>query len=138
MLDRPKDHDGAYADMIDRTSSEGASPARVGSPVRLARRASALPHDQMEFTNALLEALAGMAVRSPRRQADLGVSLRRAGLDPDPERVAFALQDLLDDGCVGGMVELSDGGMLLTVTTTGIDRLAGTSRRHVLHDLTGR
>jgi len=84
-----------------------------------------------EYAEALLAALAGMAVRSPRRQADLGVALRRAGLASEPMRLRVALQSLQRDGCVNGLVPLEDGGLLLQVTAHGIERLSHSVRRFV-------
>jgi hypothetical protein len=84
-----------------------------------------------EYAEALLAALAGMAVRSPRRQADLGVALRRSGLASEPVRLQAALQSLQRDGCVDGLVPLEDGGVLLQVTSRGIERLSHTVSRFI-------
>jgi hypothetical protein len=85
-----------------------------------------------DFDDALLAALAQMAVRSHRRQADLDVAVRRAGLLVGPDRLRAALQRLQDDGCVERVVPLADGGVLVSVTGRGIERLSHTSRRHVV------
>jgi hypothetical protein len=95
-------------------SAAGITPGVVGT--------------DFEYAEALLAALAGMAVRSPRRQADLGVALRRSGLAADPTRLGLALQSLQNDGCVEGLVPLEDGGTLLQVTSRGIERLSHTVR----------
>lgn len=67
------------------------------------------------FAALLLRALAEMAGRSKRRQADLTAALHRAGLPAEPARVRAALRQLLAQGRVTGPVPLSDGGLLLTV-----------------------
>lgn len=82
--------------------------------------------------DALLAALAGMAVRSHRRQADLDMAIRRAGLILSAERLQYALRQLEDDGCVDRVVQLADGGVLLSVTGHGIERISQTSRRHMV------
>ncbi len=75
----------------------------------------------------LLEALGEMAVRSKRRQADLTVALRRAGVSAPRERITAALEDLFDKGYIDDIIPLSDGGLLLCVTSLGIDRMGGGS-----------
>ena len=85
---------------------------------------------ERDFADALLAALAGMAMRSRRRQADLDIAVRRAGLAANPAQLAAALQALAEDGCIEGMVPLADGGMLLSVTARGIERLSETSWRY--------
>lgn len=92
-------------------------------------QASAVERD---FEDALLAALASMAVRSHRRQADLIVATRRAALFAGPERLQIALSRLVADGSVEAVVPLADGGVLVSVTSRGIDRLNNTSRRHVV------
>jgi hypothetical protein len=81
-----------------------------------------------DLSVALLKALTAMAVRSKRRQADLGAALRRAGLTAGREQILAALRDLEAAGCVEHLVPLSDGGLLLSVTTQGIERLGSSSR----------
>jgi hypothetical protein len=85
-----------------------------------------------DFDDALLAALAGMAVRSHRRQADLDVAVRRAGLIAGPDRLRVALRRLLEDGCVERVVPLADGGVLVSVTGRGIERISHTARRYVV------
>lgn len=85
-----------------------------------------------DLIEALLAALTDMAVRSPRRQADLAVALRRSGLRAPPAALRDALEALEDDGCIEQLVPLADGGLLMRITAHGIERLAQTSRRDVL------
>ena len=85
-----------------------------------------------EFVEALLAALTDMAVRSPRRQADLTVALRRSGIEAAAPLMREALDTLEEDGCIEHLVPLNDGGLLMQVTAHGIERLSQTSRRHVL------
>lgn len=90
------------------------------------------PAREPELAAALLAALAGMAVLSPRRQADLAVALRRAGLTPEPAALGRALDALEEDGCIEQLVPLADGGMLMQITAHGIERLSKTEWRTVL------
>ncbi len=90
-----------------------------------------------DFLEALLAALTDMAVRSPRRQADLAVALRRSGIEAPAPTMRQALAALEADGCIEHLVPLADGGLLMQVTAHGIERLSQTSRRHVL-DFTGK
>lgn len=89
-----------------------------------------------ELIEALLAALTDMAVRSPRRQADLAVALRRSGLRAPPMALREALMALEEDGCIENLVPLADGGLLMMITAHGIERLAKSARRDVL-GLTG-
>lgn len=89
---------------------------------------------ERDFEDALLAALASMAVRSHRRQADLVVATRRASLVAGPERLQIALSRLVADGSVEAVVPLADGGVLVSVTSRGIERLNQTSRRYVVGD----
>jgi hypothetical protein len=90
------------------------------------------PRPDREFLEALLAALTDMAVRSPRRQADLAVALRRSGIKAPASTMRQALTSLEADGCIEHLVQLADGGLLMQVTAHGIERLSQTSRRHVL------
>jgi hypothetical protein len=85
-----------------------------------------------ELVEALLAALTDMAVRSPRRQADLAVALRRSGLRAPPVALREALAALEDDGCIEHLVPLTDGGLLMQITAHGIERLSKTSWRAIL------
>jgi DNA-binding PadR family transcriptional regulator len=83
-----------------------------------------------EFADAVLAAVAEMAARSPRRQAEMQVALRRAGIAAIAERIEPVLRMLEADGCLADVVRLRDGGVLVSLTAAGMDRLAGTARRH--------
>ncbi len=71
---------------------------------------------------AVLRALATMARASKRHQAELGVALRRAGLALSADAQAAALQQLCDVGSVSDVIVLEDGGVLLSVTSGGMER----------------
>ena len=71
----------------------------------------------------VLAAVAEMALRSKRRQADLDAAMTHAGLVASPARRLTALQRLQHAGCVDRVVELNDGGVLLSVTGLGLERL---------------
>lgn len=80
-------------------------------------------------TDALLAALTQMAALSMRRQADVAVAMRRAGLTLSAEMMATALEQLRRDGCIAPPLTLSDGGILVSVTVRGIEYLATTAYR---------
>lgn len=92
---------------------------------------SAVPTTR-DFTDALLAALIEMAALSPRRQADVAVAMRRAGLAAEPEVIASAIVQLREDHCIEAPLYLSDGGILLSITMHGIEFLSTTSHRHVV------
>ncbi len=75
------------------------------------------------FVHEVLVAVADMALRSKRRQADLDAALWSAGMTDGHDRRLAALTRLREEGCVDKVVELSDGGVLLSVTALGLDRL---------------
>jgi hypothetical protein len=77
------------------------------------------------FVHDVLVAVADMALRSKRRQADLDAALWSAGMTGAHDRRLAALERLREQGCVDKVVELSDGGVLLSVTALGLDRLGG-------------
>jgi hypothetical protein len=76
-----------------------------------------LGHNQdPRLASALLGALAAMAARNRRGEADLFAALRGAGLTIDGGRLEAALAYLRAEGCVTNLVPLSDGDMLMKVT----------------------
>ena len=87
---------------------------------------------EANFADQLLSALATMAMRSKRRQADLCAALCRAKLDTDPKRVTEALRQLERSGCIEHLVPLYDGGVLMSVTTRGIEKLSSGPRWNML------
>jgi hypothetical protein len=101
------------AEALDRLSGE-----RLGG----------LPVLTEGFVHDVLAAVAGMALRSKRRQADLDAALRCAGVTADRDRRLAALERLREQGCVDDVVALSDGGVLLSVTALGLDRMGGAGR----------
>ena len=80
------------------------------------------------FVHDVLVAVADMALRSKRRQADLDAALWGAGMSAVRDQRLAALARLREQGCVDKVVELSDGGVLLSVTALGLDRLGSASR----------
>lgn len=108
---------------------ESDESAVLASPVT----AEVLP--AQDFLDALLASLTQMAVLSPRRQADVAVAMRRAGLAGSRELVQAALDRLRREGSIERPLHLSDGGILVSVTTRGIERLASTAHRHVVADM---
>jgi hypothetical protein len=77
-----------------------------------------------DFAARLLAALARMALRSWRRQADLGVALWRERLQASPAVLRSTLAELEERGFIKSVIPLEDGGVLLTVTSAGIQQLA--------------
>jgi hypothetical protein len=101
----------------------------LGLPIDTNRATEAFAGDsEVHFAGQLLAALATMAVRSKRRQADLSAALCRSKLDHDPQRVTTALRKLERDGCIEQLVPLYDGGVLMSVTSRGIETLSAGPR----------
>ncbi len=103
------------------------SPAAGASPV--AEDEQELPVVTESFVLDVLAAVTDMALRSKRRQADLDAAIRHAGLDAGPSRRLAALERLCAQGWIDKVVELSDGGVLMSVTALGLERLGGARRR---------
>ena len=78
--------------------------------------------EREDLCDALLDAFVAMASRSRRRQADLSAALARSRLRASPDAVREAMDRLLEGGCIRDEVTLYDGGVLVTVTNTGMDR----------------
>jgi hypothetical protein len=104
--------------------------SRHGFPPPDGAREVQRPRVTADFADALLAALTQMAALSPRRQADVGVAMRRAGLGADATVVEAGLAALLRDGCIEPPLALSDGGILVAVTVRGVEHLATTAHRH--------
>ena len=87
-------------------------------------QASATEHIGMEpgIPGAVLRAVATMARSSKRHQAELGVALRRAGLMLSNDVQRAALRQLCEVASVADVIELDDGGILLSVTSAGMER----------------
>ena len=71
---------------------------------------------------AVLRALVAMARISTRRQAEVSIALRRAGLSLSLDLQSAALRHLTEVGSVSDVIELDDGGVLLCVTSAGMER----------------
>lgn len=108
-----------------------AGGALPGAPAGVAATAHAEPDGGAEaaFATELLRALSDMAARSKRRQADVIAAMRGAGLSMDPPRVRGALRLLQRFGCIENLVPLADGGLLLYVLPTALEKLAPTPDR---------
>lgn len=112
---------------------EAAGLAVATKPASTSAHAAMEEQELLEVSEGfmldVLAALADMALRSKRRQADLDAALRHAQVEADrPWRLA-ALERLRVQGFVDKVVELSDGGFLLSVTAFGLDRLGGIRAR---------
>ncbi len=86
------------------------------------------------LADRLLTALALMAVRSKRRQADLSAALRRSGLDASSQMLGTALRHLERCGFIENLVPLYDGGLLMSVTARGVETLNAHGRWPMLDD----
>jgi len=84
--------------------------------------------DGESFDARLLRALATMAVRSKRRQADISAAVHRGGLASQVAYVSTALRALELAGYIEDIVPLYDGGLLVSVTSRGIEQLHATPR----------
>lgn len=71
---------------------------------------------------SVLRALAAMARVSKRHQAELGVALHRAGLILPVGAQTAALRSLSQDAAIDHVIPLDDGGVLLSVTSAGMQR----------------
>ena len=107
---------------------QNAIPARSGAQALTGQ----------DRADALLAALIEMAALSLRRQADVTVAARRAGLAFTRVALGAALERLGRDGCIGPPLYLSDGGILVSVTVRGIEHLATTAHRHIAARLMSR
>ena len=71
---------------------------------------------------SVLRALVAMARVSKRHQAEVGVALQRAGLTLTVGTQAAALRRLSEDAAIDQVITLDDGGVLLSVTSAGMQR----------------
>lgn len=76
---------------------------------------------------AVLRALANMARISRRHEADVGSALHGAGLVLDPRQRDDALHQLEQAECIERIIPLIDGGILVSVTATGMGRASATA-----------
>ncbi len=78
---------------------------------------------QAGLSGAVLRAVAAMARVSKRQQAELQAALERAGLASlSQEQRAAALCHLCDTASIEDVIPLDDGGVLLSVTSAGMER----------------
>lgn len=75
-----------------------------------------------EVPVAVLRALAAMARGSKRHQAELGVALQRAGLSLSAVEQHGVVARLRDAEFIEQVIPLDDGGVLLSVTSAGMQR----------------
>ena len=106
----------------------GISPAGL-SGAGFATQAEEQPVVTEGFVLDVLAAAADMALRSKRRQADLDARLRHAGIEAGAPGGWPRWNGCACRGASTSVVELSDGGVLLSVTAAGLDRLGGVRMR---------
>ena len=100
--------------------------------VSTAETASPEPHkpEALEATALkILSALASMAMRSQRHEAELSLALRMNRLTLPPDQIESAIRYLLAERCIARVVPLNDGGLLVVVTDTGFGRVKMPARR---------
>jgi hypothetical protein len=94
--------------------------------VAAAAEQGAIGHEESPtkaFVQDALSAVAEMALLSKRRQADLDAALRHARLEARGQRRLAVLERLRRLGFIDKVVELTDGGVLLSVTALGLQHL---------------
>ena len=82
------------------------------------KRPTRPPLSESGFQSAL-SALLAMAILSLRRQADLDIALKRAGLILSPEHRTELLERLALHSTISGIVRLEDGGILISFSSLG-------------------
>jgi hypothetical protein len=87
------------------------------------------PQKSTSAAQRLLSALADMASRSTRVQADLGAAMRQAKLLLGADQIVAALAELEIGGYVAQIVPLGDGGTLVSVTASGAELVRAARRR---------
>ncbi len=95
----------------------------------LARLGCEAMSDQPFETSLLIALVQGM---SRRGEADVPAVMRRAGLQTSEEVTRNALNALLAADCLTNPVALSDGGLLVTLTPTGLARSRDVLRENVV------
>lgn len=81
---------------------------------------------------AILAALVTIALKSRRREAEALKAANRAGFDIPRSEVADVIDDLEQRGLVTRVIHLSDGGILVLLTSRGIEALRNSAFSHVL------
>ncbi len=94
----------------------GASRPEAGAVVSLATAQNGISETLLRVVMA---ALAAMAMRSRRRQAELDAALWRSDIGADGVARRAAVAILRERGLIDGVVALHDGGVLLSVTSRG-------------------
>jgi hypothetical protein len=114
---------------LDGETTHDARSENVTALVPLAEQEAEIGQDAASsLADRLLAALAAMAVRSKRRQADLSAALCRSGLEASSQLLGAALHELEHDGFIEHLVPLYDGGLLMTVTSRGVETLNARGR----------
>ena len=116
-----------YPVFDDVITDDGVSgPIAAGRQTRSTASYAVEADGSEDFDARLLRSLAKMAVRSKRRQADVSAALCRGGLASQIAHVSTALRALELAGLIEHIVPLYDGGMLISVTSRGIEQLHAT------------
>jgi len=101
--------------------TEGQSHVSLSADTGHATEADTARSETAALVAQLLAGLARMAARSWRSQADLGTVVGRAGIRADATALGAAIDELQRLGFIKGLIPLSDGGLLVTVTGEGLN-----------------
>lgn len=108
------------------------SIAAVAAAVTALENVSTVTILSEDFILPVLAALAAMAGRSRRREAEVRMAAHAFGLESQPHSHDAVLARLAADGCIANAVRLNDGGLIVVVTAAGFDRLRGSAFEYVL------
>jgi hypothetical protein len=74
------------------------------------------------LANAVLRAIVAMATESRRREAEAVLAAWRAGITATPAEIRHAVDTLLNARQVTNPIELTDGGIIVSLTDPGAGR----------------
>lgn len=81
---------------------------------------------------AILAALVRIGLRSRRLEADVALAARGTPFDYARAELLYIVEQLEARGLVRRVVHLFDGGILVVLTSAGVDALRGTAHQHIL------
>ncbi len=113
-------HGATLIKVLDAILGSATDSAAASEPI--ARDGAKVGQADNGVAIAALRAFASMARLSQRHQAEVEAALHRAGLPVDAGRQAAILRILAEEGCIDGLIPLSDGATILTVTAVGMSR----------------
>ncbi len=87
---------------------------------KVVEREAVTAANEERLGRAVLHAIADIARHSSRRQAEVGAALYRGGILLNRQQRAKVLDRLSDAGLIEQIIQLSDGGVFVTVTPAGL------------------